>query len=469
MTETNPPSPLRILVVDDEANIRTTLGLCLEAEGHTVVSQGNIHDALEEVARQVFDLVFLDLRLGVDNGMDFIPQLRAESPWAKVVVMTAYASIETAVEAMRRGATDYLPKPFEPSQVYLVTQKVAQLRQLELKVEALQSALGSMDAEADFPTNSPAMRDAVELARQVAPTQASILIHGEPGVGKGRLARAIHTWSRRAAGPFAAVSCQQPVDALESELFGISPAHASNAGVATGRVAFCDGGTLLLDEVGQTPTRLQSRLLQLVQENIYERVDDMRAREVDVRVVATTSADLEKASREGTFRNDLRLALDVVDIHIPALRERPNDIPLLAERYLAHFNFQNHGSVAGFTSDAVYALMRHTWQANARELRNVVERAAILCRGGQIGVEHLPPNLLSSEANCSIGDLVPLDQVEKSHILQVVAATRSLRRAAAILGIDNGTLSRRMKRYGRQTEENTGEGAESLPAAEGKV
>jgi NtrC-family two-component system response regulator AlgB len=436
--------PLRILVIDDEANIRMTLSMCLEVDGHKVVAHGNIHDAMEEVARQVFDLVFLDLRLGMDNGMDFLPRLTAESPWAKVVVITAFASIETAVEAMRRGAIDYLPKPFEPAQVQLVTKKVAERRQLELKVEALKNALGSLDAEADFPTDTPAMRQAVDLARQVARARAAILISGEQGVGKGRLARAIHTWSARADGPFAVVNCQQPVDALEAELFGISPEHSQAAG--GGRVAFCEGGTLVLDEIGAMPVRLQNKVLRLVGAQEYERVDEARPRAADVRVVATSSTDLAKGVEAGTFRQDLLLALNVVEIQIPALRNRPDDIELLAERYLAFFS-RDRQKPAVLSTDAMHIILKHSWPGNSRELRNVMERAVMLCEGGTIGVAHLPPNLLNSAPSFTIGDLVPLDSIEKMHILKVVASTRSLRRAAAVLEIDSGTLCRRMKRY----------------------
>ena len=439
------PTPLRILVIDDEANIRMTLSMCLEADGHRVVAHGNIHDAMEEVARQVFDLVFLDLRLGMDNGMDFLPRLTAESPWAKVVVITAFASIETAVEAMRRGAIDYLPKPFEPAQVQLVTQKVAERRQLELKVEALKNALGSLDAEADFPTDTPTMRAAIDLARQVATTRCAVLISGEPGTGKGRLARAIHAWSNRAEGPFAVVNCQQSVDSLEAELFGISPEHAPAQ--AGGRAAFCDGGTLVLDEIGRTPQRLQSKLLRLIDEREYERVDESTPRAVDVRIVATTSADLARAVEAGTFRQDLMLALNVVEIQIPALRNRPDDIPLLAERYLAFFGRERQRPAAQISTDAMHVLQKHSWPGNTRELRNVIERAVLLCDGDTIGVRHLPPNLLNSAPSFTIGDLVSLDEIEKMHILKVVESTRSLRRAAAVLEIDSGTLCRRMKRY----------------------
>jgi two-component system, NtrC family, response regulator AlgB len=448
MTDPNALPPLRVLIVDDEPNIRLTLSMCLEADGHAVVAHDTIAGALEAIARQVFDLVFLDIRLGSDNGLDFLPRLVAENPWARVVVITAFASVQSAVEAMKRGAMDYLPKPFDPGQVRLVTRRVGQLRQLELKVQALRDALGAMDAEADFPTQTPAMLEAIEMARQVASTRAPILIRGEMGTGKGRLARAMHAWSNRANGPFATVMCQQPVDALEAELFGMTPALKAAQPGDVGKIAFCEGGTLVLDEIGQAPPRLQAKLTRLIEDHEYERVDDPHSRPADVRVIATNTASLQDAVDRGEVRPDLLLAIQTVEIQIPALRNRREDIPVLADRYLAFFGRENHRSIAGFSSDALYCLQRHGWPGNVRELRNVVERAVLLCRGETIGVEHLPPNLLNSSLSYSVGDMVDLETIERMHITQVVGSSRSLRRAAAILGIDNGTLCRKMKRYG---------------------
>jgi len=444
----NSNSALRILIVDDEANIRMTLGMCLEADGHTVVAHGNIHDALEEISRRVFDLVFLDIRLGMDNGLEFLPILRAESPWAQVIVITAFALIQTAVEAMQKGATDYLPKPFEPAQVRMVTRKVAERRQLELKLQALQLALGGLDVEADLPTSSPTMQEAIELARQVAPSKAPLLLRGEVGVGKGRLARAIHAWSKRADAPFASVSCTLDGESLEAELFGLSPNHAVTGAELPGRAAFCDGGTLFLDEVGQIPARLQTKVLRLIRDREYERVDETNTRTADVRIIASTSFDLQRAVKAGTFRSDLLMSLDVVEIILPALRNRPEDLPVLIDRYLSLFKAQNHAQAVGFTSDALYAMNKYAWPGNIRELKNVIERAVLLCRSDKIGIEYLPPNLLNSDPVYAVGDLVPLETIERNHVLQVVAATRSLRRAASILGIDSSTLCRWMKRYG---------------------
>ena len=324
---------LRILVIDDEESIRFAISMCLENDGHRVATVGKIEDAFEQTARQAFDLIFLDVRLGTQNGLDYIKPLLEENPWARIVVITAYASIETAVEAMKRGASDYLSKPFEPAQLTMLTQKVAERRLLERKVEAFQKTLGAMDPEADFPTSSPIWRESIELARRVASASSPVLIHGERGTGRGRLARAIHQWSPRSEGTFASVTFDgQTVDSVEAELFG----DGSESGGKVGAIAFCHGGTLLLDEISNMPMRLQHKLLSVIRDKEYERQVQFSRRPVDVRIVATTDADLRAAVEQGKFRADLLLALNVAQVDIPALRERPEDVLLLAERYLAY-------------------------------------------------------------------------------------------------------------------------------------
>jgi NtrC-family two-component system response regulator AlgB len=441
---------LRILVVDDEENIRFAISMCLETDGHKVVAVGTIDDALDESARQAFDLIFLDVRLGTQNGLDYIKPLLDENPWVRIVVITAYASIETAVEAMKRGATDYLSKPFEPAQLTLLTQKVAERRLLERKVEALQRTLGSLDPEADFVTSSPIWRESVEFAHRVATANSPILIRGEPGTGRARLARAIHQWSSRAEGPFASVSFDgQSVDALEVELFGAGPEFGGKVGA----IAFCHGGTLLLDEISNIPMRLQHKLLAVIRDKEFERQDQFARRPVDVRIVATTGADLRRAVELGKFRADLLLALNVAQVDIPALRERPEDILLLAERYLAFLSREHHKPIAGFSRDASFLLKAHQWPGNSRELRNVIERAVIACESDLIDLQHLPADLVNAAKNKNgaastyqVGDLVPLELIEEAHIQQVLASAKTLRRAAAVLGVNASALCRRLKR-----------------------
>jgi NtrC-family two-component system response regulator AlgB len=440
---------LQILVIDDEENIRLTLCLCLEAEGHHVATAGNVQAALVEVSRRAFDLIFLDLRLGLENGLDLIPRLLAENPWAKIIVITAYASVEAAVEAMKRGATDYLAKPLTPAQVRSVTGEVAERRRLEGRLHALQDAIGN-DPEAGFPCASASMRYVLEIARRVATSNSPLVIHAEPGVGKGRLARAIHAWSGRSPGAYAPVSCTAigGAEALEAELFGISTCDAPDApAFRRGRVAFCEGGTLVLHDIASVPRSLQPKLLRFLHDHEYERVDDLTCRRADVRVIATTSVDLHQAVQSGSFRADLLLAVDVVTIEIPPLRERPDDIALLADRFLAHFARESGSPATAFSDDALDALLKHSYPGNTRELRNLVERAVLLCDGTHVGLEHLPANLLNAEAY-RVGDLVSLEKISDLHIRRVLASTRSYEAAANVLGINSITLWRRRKRYG---------------------
>jgi NtrC-family two-component system response regulator AlgB len=441
--------PLRIAVVDDETNIRVTLGLCLEAGGHQVVLCASAADALGAVARQPFDLIFLDVRLGVSNGLDLIPRILAESPWAKVVVITAYASAETAIVAMDRGAADYLPKPFTPAQVQLVTRKVIEQRKLELKLGALETTAG---ATADFRepvTTSSEMRQALDLARRLAPSDTTLLIRGEPGIGKEWLARAIHHWSGRETGACAAISCRNAsADALEEELFGISRRDAPDApAVDRGAAALCDRGTLILREIGATPLTVQPKILRLVRQREYERYNDVSVRQSDARVIATTSQDLDQAASRDQLRPDLLFAVNIVQIELPPLRQRTEDIVLLAEQFRAAISRANHRPTHGFSAEASDTLAAYAWPGNIRELRNVVERAVMLCEGGNIGLEHLPPQMLC-RGDAVPSDLMPLDALEEMHIRRVLQTAKSMEAAAAILGVDPTTLWRRRKLYG---------------------
>jgi two-component system, NtrC family, response regulator AlgB len=438
-----------VLVVDDEINIRKTLGAYLESEDCQVIAVSNAEDASRAARDKAFDLAFVDLRLGITDGLDLIPSLLKDSPWLKIIVITAYASIETAIEAMRRGATDYVPKPFTPAQIGIAIGKVMEIRSLEERIEALARDLGRSHPDIDFSTEDPEMQRVVYLARQVARSDATVLLTGESGTGKTELARYIHQSSPRAGMPFGVVSCPSlSPELLDSELFGhVRGAFTGAIRDNLGKIAACEGGTLLLDEIGDLPVTLQPKLLRFLQDREYEKVGDSATHRANVRILAATNIDLDEAVKKGLFREELLYRLNVVEIEVPPLRERPADIRLLAERLLAFFSSNSHRRFLGFTDEAREFLLRYEWPGNVRELRNVIERAVILCKTDRIGIEYLPEKIKPAVSVPKAGDPLSLARIEEEHIRRVLANSRSLQEAAEILGIDQATLWRRRKQY----------------------
>lgn len=435
-----------ILVVDDEATIRRTLGICLVNEGHTVHEAGGVREALELAQRQYFDLAFVDLRLGGQSGMDLMPDLLSANPGIRVIIITAFGGIENAVQAIKRGAFDYLPKPFLPEQVALMAK-----RALHSVVEGRRmDELDGFGLKADLSSRSPAVQKALALARQAAASEATLLIRGETGTGKGILARAIHAWSPRKSGPFAVVSCPAlPSELLESELFGhlqgsFTGAHREQLG----RVAQASGGTLFLDEIGDLPLMLQPKILRFIQDHEYERLGDSVTRKANVRVLAATNVDLKAGVGTGRFREDLYYRLNVIEIVLPPLRERREDIVPLAQGMLERFAAENKRPVERFSEDAKAFLEFHPWPGNLRELSNAVEKGVIFAAGPEVARANLTLDLKPRTTDQRIGDAISLEQLEESHITRVLAGNKSLDAAAAILGIDTSTLWRKRKKYG---------------------
>ncbi len=440
----------RVLVVDDERNIRTTLTVCLEGIGAKVVAVGTPDAALSAAERNPFDLAFVDLRLGAHDGMTLIPKLLSARPGLAIVVITAYATIDTAVETIKRGATEFLAKPFTPAQIRHVVDQVLARKTAELKIAGLEAQLADELPGVDVATESPKMRATLELATRAAAADAPMLLRGESGTGKSVLARLVHARSKRAAQPFVTVSCPTlSEELLASELFG----HAVGAFTGAvrdqpGRVEAAEGGTLFLDEIGDISPGLQAKLLRFLQDKHFERVGETKTRQVDVRVIAATNRDLDADVAAGRFREDLLFRLNVIEIAVPALRERPEDIVEMARRFLAFFAKAAARPVPELSPAAATALRAYAWPGNVRELRNALERAVILYPSLTLGVEALPDRIAgSASAPPKIGGDFTLDQLEREHIERVVARTATLDDAAAILGIDASTLYRKRKKY----------------------
>ena len=447
-----PLPPLEVLVVDDDPSIRSKLTMCLEDDGHEVTAVSRAAEAVEAATEEAFEVVFLDLRLPGPSGMDIISDLVACRPHAEIIIITAHASIESAVEAMRRGASDYLPKPFSPAQVRLAMQKAADRHALERKVQTLESDLRSARPEEHLESENEHMQGVLALARRVADSEAVVLLRGESGTGKGVLAQRVHAWSERSNGPFVVVHCPSLAsDLLESELFGHAEGAFTGAVKASeGRVGKAEGGTLLLDEVGDLPLSLQPKLLRFIQSQQYERVGDPKTRRADVRLLAATNQDLETAVEEGRFREDLFYRINVIEVEIPPLRERPEDIMPMARQFLAFFSRKYDRPARAFTGEAEKQLRRHAWPGNVRELRNAVERAVILSRTEEVAPTDLPLRNDPKAADLSppqVGAMASLAELEEAHIRRIIAATDTLEEAAETLGIDPATLWRRRKQY----------------------
>jgi two-component system, NtrC family, response regulator AlgB len=445
---------MRALIVDPDEMVRGSTCRLLETMGHEVTALSGAEAAWEHLAKQPADVALVELKCNGQSGLEVMPAMQARCPGLDVVIYTAFPSFESAVEAVRLGAADYLPKPFTTEQLEQVMQRISKARKLRGRVAELESRITSSLPKTDLTTLDANMERVFHMGLKVAATPTTILLLGESGTGKTVLARHLHENSPYRENRFITVSCPSlSRELLESELFGHTKGAFTGAtGETWGKVAAAEGGTLFLDEIGELPLEIQPKLLRLLQEREYERVGEAKPRKANVRLMVATNRDLAEAVRSGRFREDLYYRVNVVPLVLPPLRERRADLLNIATGYLQFCATQCGKRMMGFTPEVERALQRYEWPGNLRELRNVIERAVILADQDRIDLDDLPEQL-SHAANGAASPIVHLGgefslrDVEHEHIRRIIRSSPTMEKAAQVLGIDSVTLYRKRKRY----------------------
>ncbi len=437
----------KILIVDDELIMRESLAGWLDRDGHSVETAASGEEALEKLKNIHFEILLVDIKMEGISGLDVLKYVKESDPDVEVVMITAYGSISTAIEAMKNGAYDYLLKPFDPNELGVLIEKIvkhqAQAREnLYLKEQYKErTRFESMIGQ------SKPMQEIFDLIQDVAPMNSTVLITGETGTGKGLAAKAIHSNSTRSEGPFVIVNCGSiPDHLMESELFGHQKGAFTDAKeTKRGRLELAHGGTLFLDEIGEIGMRMQIDLLRVLEDRVFYRVGGTQPIEADFRVIAATNKNLEEAIKEKTFRKDLYYRLNVISFQMPALRERKEDIPLLAEHFLRRFSQETNKNIDQISRDALDEMMLYEWPGNVRELENAIERAVVVGKGRTLLAENLP--IFPHEAETPIPDK-SIKEVEKAHIIQVLTENDwNIAKTAKILGINRSTLYTKIKAY----------------------
>ena len=457
-----------ILIIEDEAKMRRLLELNLGEDGFKTLSAGDAETGLKLLDSEPVHLVLTDLKLPGMNGLEFLNSAKRHNPALPIVVMTAFGSVETAVEAMKAGASDYVLKPFSLAEIRMVVHKELDNSRLREENRLLREALGEKYSHPNIVAVSPKMQEVLATVERVAPTNSTVLLGGESGVGKDLIARVIHEKSRRASGPFVKInSTAIPENLLESELFGYEKGAFTGATASKpGKFEMADKGTLFLDEIGDVPPVTQVKLLRVLQEREFERLGGTRTIKVDVRLLAATNRDLRAALEEGTFREDLYYRLNVVPIDIPPLRAHKEDIPGLANLFLARFAKESGRSeiITGISSAAMQLLVSHYWPGNVRELQNVIERACALAQGGELQSADIqfdsPRNRGASPSDAASDRFLPdgmtLDQWEDEMIRESLKrAGGNKSQAARLLGLSRNALRYRLSKIG--IDDNNGE------------
>ncbi|GBC80960.1 Transcriptional regulatory protein ZraR [bacterium HR10] len=440
-------SAIRILIVDDEAIVRESLGNWLREEGYTVDVAGSGKETLQKLAESSYDIFLIDIKMPGMDGLQLQRRIREIAPEASIIIMTAYASVETAVEAMKQGAYDYIVKPFDPDQLEHIIRNAVERKRLVAENVRLRERIQEMALFHEIVGQSAAIQRVLEQIRLVAMSDTTVLIRGESGTGKELVARAIHANSPRRYMPIVIVNCGALAEGvIESELFGHEKGAFTGAHYRRkGKFELADGGTLFLDEIGDISLKTQVDLLRVLEEKKIFRVGGNTPIPVDFRLIAATNKDLEALVAEGRFREDLYYRLNVFSITIPPLRERREDIPLLAEHFLKKFAQSMNKPILGISPEALALLERYDWPGNVRELQNAIERAVLVCRGREIRPEDLPLQVNEARGQ-PVGKT--LAEVERQHIQRILQETRwNISQAARLLGIDRVTLYNKIRKY----------------------
>jgi DNA-binding NtrC family response regulator len=450
-----PPGTLRILIVDDETIVRDSLAAWFRQDGHQVDVAENGREALRQVSASRYDMAFLDIKMPGMDGLELQTRLAAADAELSIVLMTAYASVETAVKAMKNGAYDYIVKPFDPDDLSMLVKRAAEHRSLRAENIRLKKSLDTAAAPPPLLGASPAMQAVVDLVATVSASDSTVLITGESGTGKEVVARAIHAASPRRYNPMVVVNCGAlPEGILESELFGHEAGAFTGARARhKGKFESAEGGTVFLDEIGEVSPKVQVELLRVLEEKVVTRLGGTSPVPVDFRIISATNRDLQAAVKTGSFREDLYWRLNVVHVHIPPLRERPEDVPVLAEQFLAKFAQSMSRKPMRFSPEAQKALAAYPWPGNVRELQNAIERAVVVGRGDAVRAEDLPLRVTQAAA----GGPGPgsLAEAERAHVLSVLDASGwNITRAARVLDVDRVTLYNKIRKYELKKPEN---------------